>query len=600
MSTTVRVTDFGADPTGRTDSAAAVRDAVRHAKTLTGDVRIVFPRGTYALYPEDAEQRELYLSNTVGADPRHRDKRIAVLIEDMSDVVVDGDRSTLLLHGLPMAFAAIRAHRVTFTDFTFDYAPPRVVDLTVVATGVRDGRAYREVSVPDGFRHVVDGGHVTWLGEDSPTTGQPYWSGQDGLTYCQFYDPDRQISQRCPNPLFDDVAAVTDLGAGRIRIEHTHDQAPTDAGLVYSIREDTRDTAAALFWESSDITVSGVTGHHLHGFGLLGQLSRDITVQGCTFAPPAGSGRHTAGFADFLQMSGVGGRVVVRDTVFDGAHDDAINIHGTYLEVQRRSDDGRTLTLAYRHHQTAGFPQFYPGDAVVVLDRTTMVALPDGERRVVAVTGPSGRDHDRDLSTMTVTVDAPLPAEVVGPDHLVENLTYTPEVLVTGCTFKNLATRGVLVSTPRPVVIEDNVFEAPQMPSVLICSDASFWYESGSVTDLVIRRNRFVRPASPVIQVLPTVAQPDPDRPVHRGIRVEHNDVELADGQLVHATAVRDLTVTGNRIRRPEGSTRPVEVVLRGCSQVRLADNVDDLGSTLAVVLDRTRPEDVVGEPAPV
>ena len=70
----VDVTDFGADPTGGSDSAGAIADAVEHAKELDSPVTIRFPYGTYDIYPEQTEKRELYVSNTTGADAGPRDQ----------------------------------------------------------------------------------------------------------------------------------------------------------------------------------------------------------------------------------------------------------------------------------------------------------------------------------------------------------------------------------------------------------------------------------------------------------------------------------------------------------------------------------------------
>ncbi|MFG2954085.1 glycosyl hydrolase family 28-related protein [Streptomyces sp. NPDC048291] len=173
----VDVDDYGADPTGRTDSAPALAAALRHARSLDRPVRIRFSKGTYQLYPERAETRELYVSNTVGADRRYRDKEIGLLVEDMHDVTVDGGGAELVYHGLQTAFASIRSTDVTFTDFSFGYAAPEVVDATVSAAGVTDGHAYRVLSIPAGSPYRVGGAHITWLGESSPATGQPYWSG---------------------------------------------------------------------------------------------------------------------------------------------------------------------------------------------------------------------------------------------------------------------------------------------------------------------------------------------------------------------------------------------------------------------------------------
>ncbi|MFD0630111.1 glycosyl hydrolase family 28-related protein [Streptomyces sanglieri] len=254
--TVVKVTAFGADPTGRSDSAAAVAKAVRHAKTVKGPVRIVFPHGTYQIYPEQAEVRELYVSNTVGADQTYKDKRIGILLEDMNAVTVDGDGSHLQFHGLMTTFAAIRSHDVTVKNFSFDFTAPKAVDAAVSDSGVSDGRAYRVLTVPQGSGFSAAEGHVTWLGEKSPATGQPYWSGVDGMQYTQIHDPAARRTWRGRNPLFDDVASMTDLGHQKLRIDYTTQTAPTDRGLVYQMRQTTRDTLRPLL---------GVTGHHRSG-----------------------------------------------------------------------------------------------------------------------------------------------------------------------------------------------------------------------------------------------------------------------------------------------------------------------------------------------
>ena len=82
----------------------------------------------------------------------------------------------------------------------------------------------------------MNGTHITWLGGKSLATGQPYWSGVDGLQYTQIHDPAAQRTWRGDNPLFNDVAAVTDLGERRIRIDYTTETRPEDAGLVYQMR----------------------------------------------------------------------------------------------------------------------------------------------------------------------------------------------------------------------------------------------------------------------------------------------------------------------------------------------------------------------------
>jgi hypothetical protein len=576
MAELVEVDAFGADPSGRSDSAPAVAEALRYAKSLERASRIVFSEGSYQLFPERAETRELYVSNTVGADQRYREKKIGLLVEDMNDVIVDGGGAKLVFHGLQTAFAAIRSTDVTFTNFSFDYAAPKVIDATVVDAGVSDGRAYRILSIPVGSPYRVDANHITWLGETSPVTGTPYWSGVDGLEYTQVHDPLAQRTWRDDNPLFIDVAGVLDLGDRRIRIDYTTATPVDDIGLVYQMRLIEREEPGAFIWESRNVTLRSINAHYLQTFGIVGQFSEDITIDRVNFAPDPLSGRSTASFADFVQLSGIKGDVTITGNVFDGPHDDPINIHGTYLEVSGKPAPD-TLTLAYEHPQTAGFPQFYPGDEVEFVDKLTMFPLEDGRAVVTAVDGPSGMDHTKPLTTMTVTFDRPLPDSVEIGGTVAENTTYTPSVVISGNVFRNVPTRGVLVTTRKPVLITGNRFDAMSMASIYISSDAYQWYESGPVTDVTIRGNEFTRPAEPVIFVEPTNREIDPAHPVHHNITVTDNTFDVGDITIVNAKSVAGFHFTANTIRPLDGPNHPPYTsplfIFNGSTDIQITDN---------------------------
>ncbi|MFF5289589.1 right-handed parallel beta-helix repeat-containing protein [Paractinoplanes globisporus] len=504
------------------------------------------------------------MSNTVGADPRYREKRIGLLVEDMRDVTIDGRGAELIFHGLQTAFAAIRSTNVTFTNFSVDYAAPKVIDATVAEAGATAGRAWRILSIPPGSPYEVDGAHITWLGETSPATGRPYWSGVDGLEYTQIHDPVAGRTWRADNPLFVDVAAITDLGRRRIRIDYTTATPPADAGLVYQMRLIERTEPGAFIGESTNITLRGLKAYHLQGFGIVGQLSENITIDRVSFAPDPASGRSSSSFADHVQMSGIKGRVAITGCVFDGPHDDPINIHGTYLEVVGKPG-AATLTLAYMHPQTAGFPQFHPGDEVQFVDKRTMTPLPGGPAVVTVVSEDSP-------TTMTVSFSRPVPAGIEIGGTVAENLTYTPSVLIAGDVFRNVPTRGVLVTTPKPVLITGNRFDGMSMASIYISADASEWYESGAVTDVTIRGNSFTRPGGPVILVEPTNEAVEPATPVHRNITIEDNTFETGDVTLLAAKSVAGLRFTDNAISGPAERMQPL-FVFSGCSGIAIAGN---------------------------
>ncbi|MFG2073230.1 right-handed parallel beta-helix repeat-containing protein [Nonomuraea maritima] len=559
MARLLDVTDFGVLPDRPgTDAAPAVRAALRAARADAGPVTLRFPPGDYHLWPDAAHRRELYVSNTTGDDPRHRDKSIGLLVEAAADLVISGEGARLVLHGLQTTFAVIDSRRIRVEGLEFDHAVPTVVDATVVDAGVEAGRAYRLLRVPAATLFSVEGTSVRWHGE-TLGSGALAWSGLDALEYTQIHDPAAGRTWRGPNPLFERVHAIRRVGERDLRIDYEHAEEPADRGLVYAMRQTTRDHPGGLVLDSSDVTLSRVRFRYLHGFGVVGQNSRDVTVEECEFMTPPGTGRHSAGFADFLQFSGCSGLVSVRDCLFDGPHDDPINVHGCYLRVTAQPDD-RTLALEYPHAETAGFPQFSPGDQVEVVDRATLQVI--ATTTVVSVRQPSGRDHDLPLRTMAVTVEDALPSGLAGR-AAVENATRTPAVRIVGNVFRNVPTRGVLVTTRRPIEIAGNRFERTGMAGVYVSCDAAEWWESGPVRDLTIRDNDFIEPGGPAIFLDPRNAVRE--QPVHSGVTVQANHFVLDDVPALDARSTSGIHFHDNTIVHLGKQTR--DVVLHSCPE---------------------------------
>lgn len=138
------------------------------------------------------------------------------------------------------------------------------------------------------------------------------------------------------------------------------------------------------------------------------------------------------------------------------------------------------------HNETAGSPNYYVGDQVEFATRGNMVPVSEnGEvavRNVVAVDGPDGRGGKgslNDLTKIVLTLDEPIPQEITpNATHVVENVTYTPNVKIHDNVFKETPTRGILCTTRGKVEITDNLFDRMGMASIYISNDAQGWYES--------------------------------------------------------------------------------------------------------------------------
>ncbi|WP_369373123.1 hypothetical protein AB1046_05410 [Promicromonospora sp. Populi] len=577
--TTIDVTDHGAVPDSGHDTADALRAALAAVRAAGPGTQLLLPPGRYDVWPERAEKRELYVTNTVGADPDYRIKTIGLLVEGVTDLEIVADGATLMLHGKQTALAIIDSRHVTVRGLEVDWAVPTVIDVTVEDAGVEDtgvdgagvegGRAWRLLSVPATNPFEVDGTHVEWQSDPSPVDGLPYWSGQDGLQYSQVYDPRTRRTRRDHCPVFDDVDSIERVDERRFRVTYRTAEAPSDRGIVYQLRDIERDHPGMLVLDSADVTFEDLRIRYLHGFGLVGQNSEDLVINRTVFRPPAGTGRVTGGFADFVNTSGMSGRVTITDCEFDGPHDDPINIHGAYLAVAGSPEADR-LALEYRHDQTAGFPQYAPGDRIELVRRDTMETV--FEDVVVEVDGPTGRDHDHALDRMVVRLGSELPAAVralAETEELgAENTTRTPEVTITDCTFRNVPTRAILVTTRQPVRIERCTFDGITMPVIQIAGDTTFWWESGPVRDVLIADNTFSGVTAGVLQIVPGTIPNAP--PVHGTVRLERNVIELEEPLLAELYGVRQVEARSNTLRWKGAAPEPAAVVIESEATVGL------------------------------
>ncbi len=510
------------------------------AGTAGTPVEVRFAPGRYDFHPANAFRDTYQISNTNG-DPAGR-KAVGILLAGAKHFRISGPGASLYYRGKMIEVCIDRSEDITLSDLVFDYHRPTVSEFKVAALG--DG--YVDVAIHEDSRYAIANGQITWQGEG--------WSYQTGLA--QELDLATGDLWRRRDPLKGLVLSEVEPFLVRARGRHGMKQ-----GRIYQIRDTRRDCAGVFTRRSKNITWKNVTFRFLHGMGLVNQFSENLTFESVTVAPDAASGRTTAAWADCIQVSGCRGKLLVKDCVFKGAHDDAINIHGTHLRVVERLSD-RQIKVRFMHRQTFGFLAFNPGDEVEFVHSDSLATY--GSNRVK-------ESRLLDPKELLLTLENPVPAELRKNDAL-ENVTWTPEVEIRGCTVSHIPTRGFLITTRRKVLVEDNEFIGTRMSAVLIEDDAQGWYESGCVRDMTIRGNRFLRCGEPVVHVHPrnTVANDS----VHQDIRIEGNEFILRGTTAVKAKSASRLRVVGNEIRSAQGLSVADVVRTSDCSAIVIEKNI--------------------------
>ncbi|HEV2479477.1 MAG TPA: right-handed parallel beta-helix repeat-containing protein [Puia sp.] len=522
------------------------------------------PGGRVDVWPDSAVKKELYISNATEDDTLSKVKHVALWLENRHHLIVEGNHTLLVLHGKMVSFALLHCSDVTIRNLSVDYARPTMSEMTISSIGPRGA----EVLVhPDSRYRIDDSGHIHFYGEG--------WEISRDL-FSIAYDPrDETMRYASVGSLLESKAVA--LGASRVRFLGDFRKTGLHAGEVLTVRDPYRDNVGALIDESRDVTLDHVNMYYMHGLGIVSQYSADLRFNGVRIAPRRGSGRIVSAFADCFHFSGCRGSILLDSCLTSGSHDDAVNVHGTHLRIVGASGgasasaggdmaaSARTLRVRFMHPQTWGFPAFYAGDSIAYVDPQTLLAK--GYGIVTNARMIDRREIELELANA--------PPDSLPVNACVENLTWTPAVTIRHCRFERTNTRGVLVTTRRKVVIEDNTFYHTGMAAVLITDDALSWFESGPVRDVTIRRNRFVGcgynsvPDDYVIAVAPENRKIVPGEFVHHNIRIEDNSFETSDGLLLSARSVDGLWFLHNRVVVRSGHPRsPYRIT--DCSNVQL------------------------------
>ncbi|CAN5369236.1 right-handed parallel beta-helix repeat-containing protein [soil metagenome] len=551
---TLDVTSFGVRPDSGADATSAFQQAFAAVRLQSGPVKLHIPRGRYDFFPAHATKRAAYYSNATeaGSDAV---RTIALNLNGIKNLEIVGDNASLVMRGKMTMLAAESCENLNIRGLTFDIQRPTVSEIEAVQKG--DGFWVGRVTRDSLFQ--IDGHRVRWVGEG--------WSAFHNLV--QHFDPATGTTWRGSDPTAK-ATAVESLGDRRIRFVVPPETLKEVAvGRIYQVRNTTRDESGFWFNRCRQVSIQDVKVVAMAGFGMLFQFTDGITLNHLEIEPDPKSDRTCASAADILHFSGCRGQIKVLNSKLSAAHDDAINVHGTQLRIVAKMGD-RQVRLRFMHDQTWGFDAYQAKDEVDFVHRDTLLTYASAVVTKV--------ERASDSREQIVTLDRPLPNDLKLDSDTLENTTWTPSVEVSGCEFSRIPTRGILVTTRRPVRIHDNSFLRIPMASVLIADDASSWFESGAVRDVKIERNRFVECSGPEIEVSPENSLMA--GAVHRNILVQDNDFLRCGLPMVSARAVDGLGVIGNRFYASELRKLSADEWLRqsDSTRVRVKGNVIVMG----------------------
>lgn len=575
---TVRVSDLDLLPDSRENAVLKVQKALEVCKTKQNPV-LVFSKGRYDFWPQYAIEKPYFESNTDVIPLR----RCAILIEEMSNLVIDASGSDFIFHDRIQPFTIDNSTNITLKNVSIDWDIPLTAQSQVVNLG--EGFLDLKINILES-PYVIENKKLFFVGEGwrSPWDATMEFDSATHLIMPETGDPS------CFGNNWTEYDAI-ELEPGVLRIYNNFMRNPIKGNYLV-MRHSARDHAGAFIFESKNISIENLNMYHNAGLGILSQYSENISFKHVNSVPNAAKNRYFCGHDDGLHFSNCKGQIVVDSCRFLGLMDDPINIHGTNVKVVEIKND-KTLVCQFMHGQAIGLNWARPGERIGFIDNESLNTFSTG---LVESFKPIST-HLFELSFKEEV------SQDLEKGYALENLTWTPDAHIMNSFFGSNRARGILVSSPGKIIIEGNTFESSGS-AILIAGDANQWYESGAVKDVTIRNNIFNDPClssmyqfcEAIITILPMVPSPDVNKPFHQNIRIENNTFKPFDYPILYAKSVTGISFIGNTLTRSKRlqpfHERQDMFTFEYCSDVIISKNIyngDILGKNIKLISTQSK-----------
>ncbi len=499
------------------DATPAVRLALEEC-VRTKASKLILPGGVLRLRPEGAVEKYQFISNNDESL-----KRIAFDLDGMCDFTVDGAGTELLFTGFISPFSMEGCRNVSVENLTIDFTRTFHSEGVIAATG----EGWLEIDFPDDYLCDIVNGCLRF--RDGEGTVYPF------SNMLEFDGEKREPAFLASDFwLSNQTVQAQKMDNGNFRVLRRDFVGTPGNIMVFGAAR--RYNPAFFVSDSQGVAIRGVNLYHCGGMGVIAQRSRDIELNKLTVVPAPGSGRVISITADATHFVNCGGYIRMLDCVFESQKDDATNIHGLYMAVEKILAPDRVL-FGWRNSGQYGVDFMREGMELELVDNENLDSYARAKIK-------STRKLNKQFTEVTFT--APLP-ETVKRSHVAASVDEYPEVLIRGCRMGKNRARGLLLGSRGRMVIEDNYFHIAGA-AILFEGDANFWFEQSGVRDVVIRGNVFENGnygyptwGGGCIAVGSRIPQKENCR-YHRGIVVEGNTFRVFDPRIANLYCVDGFT----------------------------------------------------------
>lgn len=511
------------------------------------------------VYQATEPRYDFYLNDTVISDDKeyfsasiHSEDglhRVAFLLKDLKNVVLDFGGAVLVFHGRIIPFILDGCENVTLKNFKVDYDRPFYSQAKVLECDSH----HMKIRMDDGFDYRVEDGYLyavsetwekklnkndclLWLYDRTGVKSYGIILALFGLEIFPNENPPMPIGQILVEEdgefliLKGEFPEYWDYNDGNNSLLFTHEVRDKDSITLVGCKDVYIENCIIIHGASMALTAMRTKNVYLDNFSM--------------YMDYEGNGHLVTNNADAIHFFNCSGEFVLKNSFMEGLLDDTVNIHNNYLVVKECY--GSRLILESR---AAGVdihcPFFTDGDEVAIYRQRTLERK--GTYNIVKT------DIDEEKKLYVFDLDREL--EGIEAGDVMENMSSQPEILLENCIFERF--RGTMrLQSHNKTRIRNCEFRNPEV-SVLFTGDTTYWYESGPVSDFTIENCKFYHTeCAPRIVVQGEVEFTEKESYYHRNIAVK--DCYFDGGLVADIRHVENFEFTGN--------TSDFKMEIRACS----------------------------------
>ena len=490
--------------------------------------KFIFKDSVHTVKKEQTVKKFLYVSNNDDCE-----KDVGFYYENQQNITIDGCGNSLLFADDITGFVFKNCENIRISNIKIDYAinchfELKVSSVTEAKIYIRERKGF-EFNVMDEKIVRVDGREVAsglMLPYDEAKARPDYRTGM------YRFGADDIIEGLIP----------LNLSIRQDECGYYIENKPIYAirtGQVLVFMCYPRHNQTIVFIDCKNITVENVEISYSPSMGIVAQTSENVCLQNLKMKKNSNHGLIST-CADATHFVNCSGKIVLQDCEFFHMLDDGANVHGNYTKVC--SVEGNTIKTEIKHFQQYGVNVYKSDDVLDVYEGSTIEL-----KKQIKV------KQSRLLTPSIVELEVEDALGICAGDTI-ENSERMPSVYINNCRCGNNRPRAFLLTTPKPVIVENCEFSTCAH-AIDISGDTTYWFESGRVKDILIRNNVFnvcnYNEVDYPIWIRPGFDDSN-GKYYHENIRIENNTfIGITDG-IVQAANVLGLKIVGNCFKKSE------------------------------------------------